>query len=168
MNSYEQPHPYFAHARSRSDTDTRPPSGHETGRMPSRTRLSAELGHIRVGDCMHPGILSCAADDPLAEVAGAMAQNRIHVVAITDEHDSRPLGLVSDLDVVAAAMSEKEPSALEAAATEPLTISAAESLERAGQLMVEHGISHLVVLDPAGGFPVGVLSTLDIASAYAG
>lgn len=97
-----------------------------------------------------------------------MAQNRIHVVAITDEHDSRPLGLVSDLDVVAAAMSEKEPSALEAAATEPLTISAAESLERAGQLMVEHGISHLVVLDPAGGFPVGVLSTLDIASAYAG
>jgi CBS domain-containing protein len=34
--------------------------------------------------------------------------------------------------------------------------------------MSEHGVSHLVVLDNAGGRPIGVLSTLDIAAAYAG
>ena len=30
--------------------------------------------------------------------------------------------------------------------------------------MGEHGVSHLVVVDSAGGYPLGVLSTLDIAT----
>jgi CBS domain-containing protein len=34
--------------------------------------------------------------------------------------------------------------------------------------MAEHGVAHLVVLDAAGGYPVGVLSTLDVAAAFAG
>jgi len=54
------------------------------------------------------------------------------------------------------------------AANEPLAVSADERLHRAAQLMTEHGVSHLIVLDAAGGFPVGVLSTLDVASVYAG
>jgi CBS domain-containing protein len=33
--------------------------------------------------------------------------------------------------------------------------------------MAEHGVSHLVVLEAADGHPVGIISTLDIASAYA-
>jgi CBS domain-containing protein len=33
--------------------------------------------------------------------------------------------------------------------------------------MAEHGVTHLVVLDAAGGNPIGVLSTLDIAAVYA-
>ena len=36
-----------------------------------------------------------------------------------------------------------------------------------GQLTAEYGVSHLIVLDASSGEPVGVLSTLDIASAYA-
>jgi CBS domain-containing protein len=34
--------------------------------------------------------------------------------------------------------------------------------------MVEHGASHLVVVDPTTGHPAGILSTLDVAAAYAG
>ena len=34
--------------------------------------------------------------------------------------------------------------------------------------MTEHGVAHLVVVDAAGGYPVGVLSTLDIVAVYAG
>jgi CBS domain-containing protein len=74
---------------------------------------------------------------------------------------------VSDLDVVAAAASGEEPSALQTAATEPLAVSADERLARAAQLMAEHGVSHLVVLDAASGHPIGVLSTLDVATVYA-
>jgi hypothetical protein len=33
--------------------------------------------------------------------------------------------------------------------------------------MNEHGVSHLVVIDPQGRYPVGVLSSLDVAEAYA-
>lgn len=127
-----------------------------------------QLRHVRVGDCMHQGILSCPGDAPLGEVAGVMARHRVHAVALTNGGSARPVGLVSDLDVVAAAASGEEPSAFQAAATEPLTISANESLAHAGQLMSEHRVSHLVVLDPASGHPIGILSTLDLIGAYAG
>ena len=33
--------------------------------------------------------------------------------------------------------------------------------------MNEHGVSHIVVLDAAGGYPIGVLSSLDVAAVYA-
>jgi CBS domain-containing protein len=117
---------------------------------------------------MHHGILSCAADAPLGEVAGVMARHHVHMVAITNEGGLRPIGIVSDLDMVAAAASGEEPGALQAAATEPLTVSATDSLERAARLMAEHCVSHVVVLEASSGYPIGVLSTLDIASVYAG
>lgn len=135
--------------------------------MTNRTGTSAQLAHVRVGDCMHHGILSCASDAPLGEVAGVMAKHRVHCVAITNGVNDRPIGIASDLDLVMAAATGKEPTALQAASTEPLSVSADESLERAAQLMGEHGVAHLVVLDAASGDAVGVLSTLDIAAAYA-
>jgi CBS domain-containing protein len=119
---------------------------------------------------MHHRILSCAADAPLGEVAGVMAKHRVHAVAITDGAGQRPLGVVSDLDVVTAAVravSGEESTALQAAATEPLAVSTSDSLDRAAQLMSEHGVSHLVVVDAASGYPVGVLSTVDIVALYA-
>ena len=130
--------------------------------------MTTELDHIRVRDAMHQGILSCSGEAPLEEVAGIMAKHRVHAVVVTSDEGSRPVGVVSDLDVVAAAVSGEAPSALRAAATEPVAVSADESLHRAGQLMSEHGVSHLVVLDAANGHPIGILSTLDVAAVYAG
>lgn len=135
--------------------------------MVNRVSPSPELGHVRVSDCMHHGILSCAGDAPLGEVAGVMAKHRVHAVAITNGRGRRPVAIVSDLDVVCAIASGEEPAAREVAATEPLTVSAEDSLRRASQLMAEHCVSHLVVVDGASGYPIGVLSTLDIASVYA-
>jgi CBS domain-containing protein len=42
-----------------------------------------------------------------------------------------------------------------------------ERLQAAAQLMPRHDVSHLMVVDPAGHVPVGVLSTLDIAGIVA-
>lgn len=126
-----------------------------------------QLDHILVHDAMHHGILSCLDDAPLGEVAGIMTTHRVHAVAITDGEGSRPTGLVSDLDVVAALVSGEEPSAAQVAATEPLVVAADQRLDRAAQLMAQHGVSHLVVLDSADGHPIGVLSTLDVAAVYA-
>jgi CBS domain-containing protein len=116
---------------------------------------------------MHRGILSCAPDAPLGEVAGIMSTHRVHAVAVTEAGGARPIGIVSALDVVEAAAVGEEATAAQAAATEPLTISADEELHRAAQLMTEHGVSHLVVVDAASGDPTGVLSTLDVATVYA-
>ena len=117
---------------------------------------------------MHTGIVSCASDATLAEVAEIMSANRVHAVAVTDLGHSRPVAIVSDLDVVAAVATGTDPGALQVAATQPRAVSADESLGRAAQLMSQHALTHLVVIDATGGYPVGVLSALDIAAAYAG
>ena len=83
---------------------------------------------------MHHGILGCAADAPLSEVAGVMAEHRIHAVALNTADGRPPLAVVSDLDVVSAAASWGYPPAIQAAATEPLAVSADETLLRAAQL----------------------------------
>ena len=58
-----------------------------------------------------------------------------------------------------------EPDAGALASTEVVTVDARESLERAGQLMVEHQLTHLLVV--SGSRPVGIVSTLDIAGCLA-
>jgi CBS domain-containing protein len=127
-----------------------------------------DLEHIRVHDCMRVGILSCAADAPLGEVAGLMAKHRVHAAAVTQGDTSRPVGIVTDLDVAAAAASGEELEALQVASSEPVAISANETMHHAAQMMVEHGVAHLVVLDTASGYPIGIVSTLDVAAVYAG
>ena len=128
--------------------------------------MKTGLDRIRVADVMHRGIFSCTGDAPLGEVAGVMAKHRVHAVAVTNRDGRWPVGVVSDLDVVAAMASRGEPSALQTAATEPLSISADDSLHHAAQLMAEHSVSHLVVHDAANGNPIGILSTLDLAAAF--
>ena len=129
--------------------------------------MSPELAHVLVRDCMHRGIVSCSAEAPLTEVAGLMAKHRVHAIAITTGHGGRPAGVVSDLDVVAAVATGEERIAGQVAATEPLAVSADEHIERAARMMAEHGVSHLIVLDHEGGYPTGVLSTLNVAALYA-
>ena len=83
---------------------------------------------VSVGDCMHAGVVSCAADAPLAEVARIMGDHRVHVVAVADLGHGRPYGnwrLVSHMDVVAAIATGQDVLAHEVAATEANTISAA-------------------------------------------
>jgi CBS domain-containing protein len=128
-----------------------------------------ELAEIRVADAMHAGVLTCPLETPLREVARLMAEHRVHCI-VTDheaEPGRRPLwGVVSDLDLVTTASAEgvEGRTAGQTAATPALTVAPWETLERAAQLMAEHAVAHLIVVD-RGERPVGVLSTLDIAAA---
>jgi CBS domain-containing protein len=123
---------------------------------------------------MHAGIVSCSPDAPLSEVARMMADHRVHAIAVAEIGHGRPWGtwrIVSDMNVMAAVATAREPTgreltAREMAETEAATVSADESLEHAAQVMSKHNVAHLVVLDSAGGYPVGIISTLDVASVY--
>ncbi|MDE3131686.1 MAG: CBS domain-containing protein [Acidobacteriota bacterium] len=127
------------------------------------------LSHVRVADAMHTGILATDPTTPLRVVAQLMADQRVHAVAVADpDHVRRPLGFVTVAEVAAAAAEGIEETAGQAAATEVVTVSAAEQLDTAARIMVEHAIGHLIVVDPASGHPCGILSALDIAAAYAG
>lgn len=117
---------------------------------------------------MHSGVLTCRTDASLADVAELMATHRVHCIVVTDDPgDAGSLwGIVSDLDLAAAASVRDlvEQTAGATAATAVLTIAPDETVQRAAQLMTEHGTAHLVVVD-AGRRPVGILSTLDVAAA---
>jgi CBS domain-containing protein len=130
--------------------------------------FSNALDHIRVGDAMHAGVVSCPGDTPLAGIARLMAEHRIHAVLVTDGDSKQPIGLASDHDVLRATVCGEEVNAARMAGTERLLISSEESLLGAVLLMAEHELSHLVVVDSATGRPVGILSSIDVASVIAG
>ena len=137
------------------------------------TRVSiptSALTELRVDDVMHRGVLTCRREAPLTEVAELMADNRVHCVVVSDEDEGALWGIVSDLDLVAAALVRelKEQTAGGSAASPVLIVAPAETVERAAQLMTEHATAHLVVVEPERSSPVGVLSTLDVAAALAG
>lgn len=126
--------------------------------------------HATVADAMRPGVISCPADTPLRKVARMMSEQHIHcvVVADLDRSDGLGWGIVSDVDLLEAAGGEiDDETAGSVAATEPITAPLDESLERAAQLMAEHGVTHLVVVTRGSGHPLGVLSSLDIAGIIA-
>jgi CBS domain-containing protein len=120
---------------------------------------------------MHRELVSCVRDASLKSVAELMATRRVHCVVVTDDPlDAMALwGVVSDLDLVAAASVRKleEQTAGVTATTPAITIGPHDSLQRAGYLMIKHGVSHLVVVDPSVRRPVGVVSTLDLATVLA-
>jgi len=125
-----------------------------------------DLDRIRVGDCMHHGIVSCDEAAPLAEVAAAMCAHQVHAVTVAG--DRRRAGIVSDVDVIAAAARPADCTAGEIAASDAPAISAGRSLRDAARLMTEHGVSHLLVRHAGTGHLIGVLSSTDIMRAMAG
>jgi len=120
----------------------------------------------KVLDAMRLGVVSCPPDTPLREVARIMATYRIHSVVVTDMQEGSALGVVGDIDV-AAATGTPDATAGALARTEVQTVSPEDALERAARLMAEHGVTHLVVVQPHSGHPVGVVSALDVAGMLA-
>jgi CBS domain-containing protein len=126
------------------------------------------LEHASVTEAMHPGVITCPSDASLRTVSRMMAAYRVHCIFVlyeSEETEPPSLSVVSDLDLAGGLMDGglDQRTAGELAATPVVTIHADETLDRAAQLMVEHGTAHLVVMDPGTGIPAGVLSTLDLA-----
>jgi CBS domain-containing protein len=141
----------------------------------SQSQTYPALGRLSVVDAMHPGLISCSPDTPLRTVARMMATYRVHAVLVTT-HGAEELpgggvwGVVSDVDLLRAAQDDDldKQKTRAIAATPVLTVTTGDGLADAAQLMTEHEVSHLIVIEPQSARPVGVLSTLDIARALAG
>jgi CBS domain-containing protein len=132
-----------------------------------------DLSGRTVGEVMRLGVVTCEPDTPLSEVAGLMSAYRIHCVVVSglteDVHGTRLIwGVVSDLDLARAVASGQEATAGQVAATEPVTASPFASLADVAQVMADHEVAHLVVVDAKAPEPIGMISTLDLARAVAG
>jgi CBS domain-containing protein len=134
--------------------------------------LMPSLEHATVSDAMHPGILSCEPDATATEVARMMASHHVHCVAVVGISHTKPecyvWGIISDLDLVAAAIGdEPEPTARDLAAQPVITVRPTVPLRDAAETMLRNRVSHLVVTDAEAGRPMGILSTLDVAGVLA-
>jgi CBS domain-containing protein len=122
---------------------------------------------VTVASAMHRGVVTCGTETPLAKVAQMMAAHRIHSVVVWSEPEEADeegtlWGVVSDLDLARAIAAGEAGSTARALASAPLvTVEVNESIRRCAELMVAHGVAHLVVVKR--GRPVGVISTLDLA-----
>ncbi len=138
--------------------------------MSTKTR-DLRIGQLRVTAAMHPGVHTCDREASLSEVAATMARESIHCVVVENGsgESGPPWGIVSDLDLVAAALVRDldEQTAGGSAATPVVMVTPHETLERAAQLMTEHCCAHLIVVETQQQLPIGVLSTLDIAAMLA-
>jgi CBS domain-containing protein len=135
-------------------------------------RSTISLDRVTVADAMHPGVVTCPLETPLATVAWMMAVYRIHsVVVFRDDLESQELwGVVSDLDLVAASSAGEleDRTAGGTAVTPVVLVKPEDTLAHAAQLMSEHEITHLVVLGAELPHPIGILSTLDVARVLGG
>ena len=133
------------------------------------------FAHLRVVDVMHPGLISCPPDTALRTVARMMATYRVHAILVAPLGTERLAngslwGIISDTDVLRAAgvADIGEQTARIAAGTPAATIHVDDDLGHAARIMLEQGLSHLVVTEPHSARPIGVLSTLDLTRALAG
>ena len=125
-----------------------------------QTAVELPLRQLRLIDTMHPGVISCPPDTPLRTVARMMATYRVHAIIVMAHGEELPdgsmWGVVSDADLVRVAQDAN------------LDVETAGSVAATPALMVEHEVSHVVVVERHSLRPIGVVSTLDVARALAG
>ena len=122
----------------------------------------------KVHDAMRVGVVTCRPETNLANVARMMVGYGIHSVVVADVQGETGLwGIVTSLDLARVADKLDSVTAGDAASTDLVTISSNESLEQAAKLMAQHGVTHLIAVQPDTGQPAGMISARTIAAALA-
>jgi CBS domain-containing protein len=130
------------------------------------------LDRMRVEDVMHAGLVGCNPATPLPAIARILAEERIHCVVVhgiehTREGERLTWGVIDERDLMRALdAGDGGVTAGELAMPAEPTVEAGERLDRAIQLMASYDVSHLLVVEK--GYPVGMISALDVARAAGG
>jgi crotonyl-CoA carboxylase/reductase len=116
-----------------------------------------------VKDVMNRGVISCAPDSSLEDVAALMIQNKIHAVVVME--DEKPFGVVTQTDMALARQGKTQEDARQITARVAMThgcatCNANDTLTEAISKMTRQRIHRLVVLEDD--FPVGVISMTDV------
>ena len=128
---------------------------------------------MTVRDCMRPGVISCAPETHLGEVAATMRREDVSALVVV--RDGIAVGVISRTDLVNSAFVEpymrfwRGMEARHLMSSPVASVSPDVPLAKAVELLRAHRIHRLVVTEPVGGVerPVGVLSMTDIVRATA-
>ena len=133
-----------------------------------RSYLGPAFEDAKVHDAMRVGVVTCRPETTLADVARMMVGYDIHSVVVSDVQGEGGLwGIVTSLDLARVPDELGSLTAGGMASTDLVTIRSDESLRRAAELMAEHGVTHLIAVEPGTDRPAGMISARTIAAAVA-
>jgi CBS domain-containing protein/uncharacterized membrane protein len=115
---------------------------------------------MRVRDIMHSDVITVTADTTVVAAASVLDERSISSLVVAD--GTRPVGIITERDCVRAIARCIDPAAATVAqlmSDHLVTISAQEDVTEAAELMREHHIRHLPVVD--GDRLVGIVSMRD-------
>ncbi len=125
------------------------------------------MDELQVADCMHRGVVSCAPDTSLAEVAATMSGRDISAIVVME--GSTAVGLISQTDLVNAAFVQpymrfwRGLAARHLMSTPVIAVTPDTPLADAVGLMRTRRIHRLVVVAPGeDDRPIGILSLTDV------
>lgn len=123
---------------------------------------------MQIRDLMTTNPACCTPDTPLEEVAGMMLDSDCGMIPIVAGADTnRPIGTVTDRDIVVRAIAAGENpldlNANDVMTGNPITIDQNASHQEAMNLMENHQLRRLLVIDDNGEC-IGVLSQGDLAT----
>jgi CBS domain-containing protein len=123
-----------------------------TGRL-TRTLVTGQVVYVRD-------------DDSVERAAERLAREDVGALPVCD-HNDRLTGVITDRDIVTGVVAQRKDPANtpvgDVAHARPVTVGADEPIERAMQLMAEHKIRRLPVMDAE--YCIGLISQADIARA---
>jgi CBS domain-containing protein len=144
-----------------------PVSEQSTTSTALRAAGASPLDGVGVLDAMRPGVVTCLPEDRLATLAAIMVTHGIHAVVLGPVEERTPL-IVSDLDLLRAALERADARASDIAREPAATVDAEAPLREAVAMMSERGVAHLLVTGPGSAAPAGVVSSFDVASVLGG
>jgi CBS domain-containing protein len=137
---------------------------------PACSYLLPSFQHARARDAMRANVLTCDPATTLVTVAQRMASEHVHALVVLSppspdggEAKRRLRAVLTDHDLLRGAGRVEELTAGDVATGELLEVFPDDRLEDVANRMLNHRASHALVIDAAGGGPIGVVSTLDIA-----
>ena len=132
---------------------------------------AGEARQLLVRDLMSLEPVTVRDNAPLTVADRIMREHGVGGLPVVDG-DGALVGVLSRTDVMAAASGPQSAAwqgiSVAASMTAPaVTVGADESLVDAASRMEEHHVHRLVVVEPQGGHPIGVLSTTDLVRSIA-
>lgn len=132
---------------------------------------AAEDSQLRVRDLMSTEPVTVRGGEPLAAADRLMRSFAVSGLPVVDR-DGRLIGVLSRTDLMALAGDPRadvwQGRSVAATMTAPgLTVDADATLTEAAARMEDNRVHRLVVVEPEGGHPIGILSTTDLVRAVA-
>lgn len=123
---------------------------------------------ISVQEVMAKNPAVCLSDTPVSEAAAMMERHDCGALPVVESREApRPLGIITDRDIVVRLVAQRRDpltSTVKDAMTESaVTVTAETSLATCADLMEQHQVRRIPVVEAATGHVIGIVSQADVA-----